>query len=375
MSIRILRLGGGERFPMVAEHAGAPADPWITSYLLDRSRDAGDAFSTELNKAKALAAATRVCRHLGISSTATLGASYPPIEQLRALARGLADADGHVLTTTRPYFDEFVRYVTWVGDRMDPNGEDEARVGRLARFVKASRDARPPKRAEAALSRYGLTEEARDAFFAAITPAPDDERPMAFRNYVIGLLGFMLGLRSGEILGLKVAHVDTRKRRQQLRIVKVRDDPDDTRLRPAAQKTAGRNLPLSEELAAALDQLVSERRRSAVARKHPYLIVNQCGRPLSDRGFRDVYIDLRRRRPELSTLINHILRHDWNDRWNDMVSAKGLNRDEALRHRKYAMGWSEDSDMPLVYGRRSLEKEADERLLDMQRAALRLARR
>jgi integrase len=147
------------------------------------------------------------------------------------------------------------------------------------------------------------------------------------------------------------------------------DDPDDTRGKSALQKTSARVLPMAEHLSLACEELLKDRRSFKAARRHPYLFVNHLGEPLGDRGLRKAYQALRDAVPELGDLINHMLRHDWNDRWVDMMTDHpDWNREECQADQLYAMGWRPGSPMPFLYGKRSREALANKRLLQNQMA-------
>ena len=184
---------------------------------------------------------------------------------------------------------------------------------------------------------------------------------------------FVLGLRTGELLGLKIEDVEL-DRDDPLLHVRVRpNDPDDPRKLPADQKTRGRSLPLSDELATAFRELLVDRRRLPPAKRHKYLFVNERGAPLGLRGARLQYEILRKAVPQLENLINHRCRHDWNDRWREMAKGQNWNLEEALRYQIFAMGWSIGSKMPGLYGKREQRRQTNERLLEIQRDAYGIA--
>jgi hypothetical protein len=78
---------------------------------------------------------------------------------------------------------------------------------------------------------------------------------------------------------------------------------------------------------------------------------------------------LRERHPSLGGLVNHMLRHDWNERWVEMGGECGWDPTEAEKDQKYAMGWSTISKMPNLYGNRAIRKRSNARVLAMQRRA------
>jgi integrase len=221
--------------------------------------------------------------------------------------------------------------------------------------------------------RLGMTPDQREAFLRAIRP-DDPSNPyspkLQLRNYAMAKLLYELGLRAGELLGLKCADFDFSARPATVTIHRRPDDPHDSRPNPAATKTNARILVLDDELRDLLDDWIthnrSDRKRFPKAGKHFYAFVNYKGEALSDRGLRLIVSKLHKRYSELAPLHPHIFRHDWNDRWNE-AREHSSKPAEDLRDQKFAMGWSDTSTMPLRYGKRSIRNSANRKIQRMQK--------
>jgi integrase len=159
------------------------------------------------------------------------------------------------------------------------------------------------------------SKEAMDRLLEVIKPgAPDnpwDDFGLQVRNQLLVHLMYALGLRRGEVLGLKIGdHIDFRGKR--LLIARTFDDPEDPRRHQPATKTRDRWLPLKDGLIDMLQNYVIRIRiKVPKARKHQFLFVShQSGRPLSASGESKVFDQLRQCVADLPRqLTNHVLRH------------------------------------------------------------------
>lgn len=280
-----------------------------------------------------------------------------------------------------------IDYVKWVAEpvlaRITDGHEHAAALEALVRFEKRANSLAP--RVDAADGvvpgeRLGMTPEQRELFVQAIQPGnptnPYSEK-LQGRNAAMLGLAYELGPRAGEILGLKCSDFDFSVQPATVTIHRRHDDPDDLRPDPASTKTNSRIIELDDDLRDLLDAWItkgrSKREHFPNARKTPFAFVNYRGNALSDRGLRKIVKELERRHPSLAPLFPHLLRHDWNDRWNELNAESG---DDAtvVRDQKYLMGWSSKSTMPLRYGKRSIRTSANKRLARMQSSAMREAK-
>jgi integrase len=213
----------------------------------------------------------------------------------------------------------------------------------------------------------GLTREAQKLLFEMTHPdfAGNPWKPVFLRrrNHLILQLLYGLGVRKGELLGVKLADIDFRRGR--LFVGKRPDDEDDTRGRQAKCKTVARELPLSDELIQLLLHYVEEvRPLTKRARYHPYLIVARTGSALSLNSIDYLFSSIREAYPEFVTLHAHILRHTVNERLAEMY--KGQDEGLVKQIQNYLMGWSKTSNMVQVYTKGYVEEQAKDALLSIQ---------
>lgn len=371
MSLRHLRLPSGERSVLVAESLVAIPDLWAAAYVATDIRSSGVSDNTVRNKLYGVERGLRFFLEKGEDvRTRALRWEFTTNE-LAAFADFCRTPSHGAQPNKKPayLYTSFIAYFVWLGDEPTAEALPERKERLLAKadFEKRAALYKPrDEPGEDRNERLGLTSKQRDLFLRVIIPvAPDNPfGDFAFRNFVVMTLAWLLGLRTGEVLGLKIRDFDFIAR--TVTIHRRTDDPDDTRRRPAAQKTLPRTLPMSERLTLMVQQLAKEGRSERARLRHPYLVVNRDGNPLDPRGLGKVYAVLRSAHPELSALVHHVLRHDWNDRWREMVKAEGYDPDRSLDEQTYAMGWSHASRMPETYTRRSRRAAANLRLLKMQ---------
>ena len=369
-SLRIIRCPTGRRLVLLAPKGPKLPSPWVTAHLIDLTLRPL-AVRTVRNIAQGIHQGSLFCDARGIDVVERCRSSFLLDHELSSLARHMRGNGPQPRAMAGPYYTAFIDFLTSVAGRVSSPRDRDARL-RIEAFRKAAARHKPTDAERSVKPRLGLTEEQRDLFLRAVIPGSADNPfgTMSFRNFVLMTTAFLLGLRSGELLSLKLTDLDLRSWPGYLIVERRQNDPEDTRPFQAMAKTKGRGLPLSPELTDAFAQLVEERAQVEAANKHSFVFVNYLGAPLGERGLRDAYQVLRENCPKLEKLVNHMLRHDWNDRWTEMVDDYGWNPDECLRIQLDAQGWTPGSDMPLRYGLRSRERRANARSLMLQKRSL-----
>ena len=230
------------------------------------------------------------------------------------------------------------------------------------------------RKRNASTRKRGLTEKHEAALLKLVRPdAPSNPWPESFlreRNYLIVRMLLGLGVRKGELLGIKVQDINLA--RSTVFIARRADDPEDPRHIHPATKTFDRELLAGAELMAQLKGYLVQRSKLPLAKKNPYLIVNERGAPLSLNSVDYMFATLRTHLPDIKQLSAHILRHTWNDRFSDLVEGK-LSPEEEKKVRNYIMGWSEDSRSAENYTVRYVEQQAHTALTVMQKKMFRTA--
>ncbi len=388
-AIREVRLESGERVPLLVyeDPVGLPV-PDILEYTLAKLRARGLRRASIRHRVEALGLTRQFLSDHGIDLV--LRASdqiFLSLNELVALADRCRTPTGNRaanLVVGSAYaavrYATAVDYMLWVFEpviaRMSEVAARHVALLALQRFVIRSRSVSPRARGRNSQTdgeRRGLRDDQRALFLKVIQPDdqgnPFDDRTR-MRNHALLLLAFKLGVRSGEVRGLKKTDINLDSVPAELTIMPRYHDPDDKRRDPAAAKTLGRLLYIDEELAIVLERWLAERSNRMLwprAHRNPYVFVNRYGDAMEGRGYRRIVETLRRRYPELGALCHHVLRHDWNDRWIRMIEQDGVEFEKALHEQKYAMGWSHQSNMPQRYGRQAIASAANKRILDLQR--------
>ncbi|SNR39776.1 Phage integrase family protein [Puniceibacterium sediminis] len=230
-------------------------------------------------------------------------------------------------------------------------------------------------------NREGLSSDELDLLLQVLNPEdlknPWSDKSLALRNQVIFLMLYTLGIRRGEVLGLKISNINFRN--LEVSIHRRADDPDDPRVDQPNAKTKDRILHLEPPVADMIhDYIIKHRIRIPGAKQNPFLFVTHKpgpyqGRPLSTAGYSKMIETLRKRVPTLpDDLSGHSLRHSWNDYFSKFVDQKRLEGNNITAEREqqmrsYLMGWSEDSSTAATYTRRHVREASKKISLEMQK--------
>jgi integrase len=206
---------------------------------------------------------------------------------------------------------------------------------------------------------------------------PWKSEPIRVRNCLIVQMLLNLGLRKGELLGLKVSDINFRT--NELTIHRRADDVEDPRRVQPNAKTSARVLALDAELTRGLHRyLVKYRGETRNAKFHALLFVaNGSGDPLSISAADRIFIDIKDAFPSMfDRLSPHLLRHTWNDKFSDLMDEAGIDEGKEQEARSYAMGWKPGSGTAKTYTRRHVRRKAAEASLRLQAklSALKLKR-
>ena len=177
----------------------------------------------------------------------------------------------------------------------------------------------PSSRGRSHLSpRQGMAESELATLVEVIQPtSPENPWKGAHakeRNALIIRWLLTLGVRRGELLGIRVTDLDFHT--NDVLIARRAHDPYDPRRLEPNTKTRDRRLAMHEDLAVLTRSYITgARRRIEGARRHEYLFVaNGTGSPLSLGGLNKLFVVLRSKCPNLpDELSPHVLHHTWND--------------------------------------------------------------
>jgi integrase len=384
-SVKQVRFPSGERFVLAYDRLTRLPVPETTRYsaIFRRSRDGS--VSTMEKDLRAVVAALVWAEEQGIDLEQRIGSvsllTAEEILHLRdALRRNQRPGKRDLLVTAHTHYARclYVRdYIVWRADTVVqriPNSHqtflparvrlDEFRRGMIAMLPK-------PK----GRSREGVSEEIEGRLRDVIRP-DHPENPFhkqnRHRNYALLLLYLDLGVRLSEALVIKGQDLLLHGDNPTVTIHRRPDDPQDRRQLQPLVKTAGRILPLGEELRQALREWVLNHRadpkRYPGAKKSPFVFVARNGKEISKNTVYDMFVLLRDNVPGLPPdLSAHLLRHTWNDRFSETVDQEGKPEEEEKMTRNYLMGWKKHSTRAEDYTKRTTRKKADELSLKMQK--------
>lgn len=188
-----------------------------------------------------------------------------------------------------------------------------------------------------------------------------------FRNELAIHLLLGLGLRRGELLGLKIRDFDFQ--RETVLIARRADDPDDPLAHQPKTKTMSRVVTLEHHQCARIQHyILNVRGAIRGARKHEFLFVaERTGAPMSLDALNKTFRVLREKVPGLPDGFSpHVLRHTWNDAFSELCDKAGIEPADEANMRKYAMGWSRSSTAAETYLRRHTREKANAVMREMQ---------
>lgn len=233
----------------------------------------------------------------------------------------------------------------------------------------------PPVRRTSSSVREGLAVDEAQAVIEVASPGaienPWSDEYVRRRNYLIILWLLRLGMRRGELLGVKISDIDFVLCR--VTIHRRADDVEDPRVAQPNAKTLPRELELERELLELTeDYVINDRSKLSGARQHDFLFVaSHTGDPLSTSSITKLFRVLSAHPALLgSSLCAHLLRHTWNERFSEIVDERGVPEETEKRVRSYLMGWSDISKSAAWYTRRHVKKKAANISVAMQRSAL-----
>lgn len=201
-----------------------------------------------------------------------------------------------------------------------------------------------------------------------------------FRNWLMIKILYDTGMRSGEVLSLRIDRLDLYAEKPTIRVTRTHNDPYDSRKNQPVAKTLERNIPISLSLVDAISRYIEIRSKIPGANKHPYLFVTQrkgvtLGQPLSEAAFYGrVFKPVIDVMPEFfSGMSRHQLRHNFNERLSDRIddinriakenpNIQAINEKQEIQIRQHLCGWKSE-DSPAIYNQRHIQKVARKALL------------
>lgn len=192
----------------------------------------------------------------------------------------------------------------------------------------------------------------------------DGDKGPRIRNVIMLRILYETGMRSGELLSLKLVSFAEAigGESAQLRIERNHHDQFDSRVRQPVAKTLGRIVNISAE---AEQQLIAYVEHWRPSTSSAFLFVNHRagrsqGTPVTETGFYSAREKLKEAFPALSPLHPHLLRHDWNYRFSRYADENKLDFESERVIREMLMGWQPNSKMSLLYNQRHIQERSNE---------------
>lgn len=215
--------------------------------------------------------------------------------------------------------------------------------------------------------RLGIDRESQALLLRIVTPSyPQNPWKGEFiraRNQLIVNMLLALGVRRGELLGLRVD--DFKPQMQEILILRRPDDANDPRLDEPNTKTRDRVLPLSADLYRLVKGYLPLR-HAVVRGAHDFLLAANTGEPLSKSGLNRLFRALNEV-PRLPKIEPHILRHSFCESLADDLYRAGKGDVEILGYLRQQGGWSDTSNTPRRYTKRFAQERSHEASLTMQK--------
>ncbi len=218
--------------------------------------------------------------------------------------------------------------------------------------------------------REGLDSESRGILLQVVDSSsknnPWKEEHSKHRNVLIVNMLYYLGLRRGELLGIRIPNIDFRG--NTVIIVRRADDPKDPRHNQPNTKTKARKISFSSGLRDMIETYILRHRAAFLgAKKHDFLFVStDSGAPLSISSLNKIFRILSMKCPELPKVYPHILRHTWNDRFSEEMDKHKESEETEKKTRAYIMGWCSTSQTAATYTKRHIREKANAVSLEMQ---------
>lgn len=172
------------------------------------------------------------------------------------------------------------------------------------------------------------------------------------RNQIIAQLLIDTGVRVGAVLKLKVSDLVDDWNNPRFLLTRTPNDPTDKRRLPAANKTKALSVPISRDLMKLIKLYIEAVRKSTPnAHEHDFAFISEKGKTIgSPMSYNAIHKVIKTFGDAVGIALHpHLLRHKWNEVFEDKAREKGFSPDKIEDLRRYAMGWVEDSKMASVY--------------------------
>lgn len=225
----------------------------------------------------------------------------------------------------------------------------------------------------------GLSSKQLDLVFSNIKPMASGNpfvKEVQNRNFLIMLLLYSFGIRSGEMLNLRISDIDFYD--STICIKRRPNDKSDPRVNQPLVKTSERKFYVESSLMKIIsDYVIRDRRSVKGAAKNEFLFVTYKkgqtqGMPLSISSYHKIIKKVREISPELVNVTGHKFRHRWNYEFSNKIDSSNSDFSEVKEEqvRNYLMGWATDSDTAKIYNKRHIDEKSKKVSISMQKTIM-----
>jgi len=182
------------------------------------------------------------------------------------------------------------------------------------------------------------------------------------RNYLIVSVLIQCGIRRGALAKLKISDLHFWGSADQVKIYRSANDPLDPRTEKPNHKSKSHYATITPTLMRNIKLYIDLIRITYPSAAHDYIFVVEndtkktLGNPISNKLINAIF---RKISYSLGFHIHpHLLRHKWNELFDHAGTQQGVERLLLEDIRRYAMGWSVNSDMSRIYNDRALASKA-----------------
>jgi integrase len=231
--------------------------------------------------------------------------------------------------------------------------------------------ARVPSKPKPKKPKVSLSESQIDKLWEVIDPRAE-QNPfkgefVRFRNNLILQWFILLGLRRGELMGIRVEDIDLSEKK--VRVERRPDSTSDPRKKEGNAKTISGEIPISDDLLLATHEyLTNPNLRPAQSDGNsPFLFVSRGGSPITNSGIAHIFRKIRESVPELPLdLSPQVCRHTCNHILSVSFDEDGVSDQDEAQRRRVLMRWSPTSEMPDHYNKRRISEKANSSALKAQ---------
>jgi integrase len=185
------------------------------------------------------------------------------------------------------------------------------------------------------------------------------------RNYLIVNLLTQSGIRRGALGKLKVSDFHFYGTFDQISIYRSGNDPTDPRAEKPNQKTKAHLATVDKNIMHQVEFYIDHVRAAFTrAQYHDFVFVSEndskgtAGQPLSLKSINSLFQKISK---ALGVHVHpHMLRHKWNEIFDEKGERCGVDAARLEDIRKYAMGWSQNTTMNNIYNDKRLALKARE---------------